>query len=68
MMQLLNILKVSLRKTDIVTRVGDSEICLLVRLSDESDVKILYSRIDSRLSESVGEANYTLTYAIKPLA
>ena len=68
MMQLLNILKVSLRKTDVVTRAGDSEICLLVRLSDESDVKILYSRIDSRLSESVGEANYTLTYAIKPLA
>ena len=68
MMQLLNILKVSLRKTDIVTRAGDSEICLLVRLSDESDVKILYSRIDRRLSESVGVFNYSLTYTIKPVS
>ena len=68
MMQLLNILKVSLRKTDVVTRAGDSEICLLVRLSDESDVKILYSRIDSRLSESVGVFNYSLTYTIKPVS
>ena len=59
---------IAFRKTDVVTRNGDSEICLLVRLTNESDVEIIYNRLNTRLSESVGEANYTLTYAIKPLA
>lgn len=68
MNQLMDILKVSFRKTDVVTRNGDSEICLLVRLTNASDVEIIYNRLNTRLSESVGEANYTLTYAIKPLA
>lgn len=67
MNQLMDILKVSFRKTDVVTRNGDSEICLLVRLTNASDVEIIYNRLNTRLSESVGEANYTLTYAIKPL-
>ena len=66
--QLMDILKVSFRKTDVVTRNGDSETCLLVRLTNASDVEIIYNRLNTRLSESVGEANYTLTYAIKPLA
>ena len=68
MNQLMDILKVSFRKTDVVTRNGDSEICLLVRLTHATDVEIIYNRLNTRLSESVGEANYTLTYAIKPLA
>ena len=68
MNQLMDILKVSFRKTDVVTRNGDSEICLLVRLTNATDVEIIYNRLNTRLSESVGEANYTLTYTIKPIA
>ena len=68
MNQLMDILKVSFRKTDVVTRNGDSEICLLVRLTNATDVEIIYNRLNTRLSESVGEANYTLTYTIKPIS
>lgn len=61
----MNILKMSFRKTDVVTKLDDRKIALLVKLAHETDVEILYSRIQRRLSEQVGEFNYDFTYEMK---
>lgn len=61
----MNVLKMSFRKTDVVTKINDQKIALLVKLANESDVEILYTRIQRRLSEQVNEYKYNLTYTIK---
>ncbi len=61
----MNVLKMSFRKTDVVTKVNDQKIALLVKLANESDVEILYTRIQRRLSEQVNEHKYNLTYTMK---
>ena len=61
----MNILKMSFRKTDVVTKLDDRKIALLVKLAHETDAEILYSRIQRRLSEQVGEFNYDFTYEMK---
>ncbi len=61
----MNVLKMSFRKTDVVTKVNDQKIALLVKLANESDVEILYTRIQRRLSEQVNEYKYNLTYTMK---
>lgn len=57
----MNVLKMSFRKTDVVTKINDQKIALLVKLANESDVEILYTRIQRRLSEQVNEYNLTYT-------
>ncbi len=64
----MNILKMSFRKTDVVTKEDDQKVALLVKLAHESDVEILYDRIQRRLSEQVGELNYDFSYTIKKVA
>ena len=61
----MNVLKMSFRKTDVVTKINDQKIALLVKLANESDVEILYTRIQRRLSEQVNEYKYNLTYTMK---
>lgn len=61
----MNVLKMSFRKTDVVTKINDQKIALLVKLAHESDVEILYTRIQRRLSEQVNECKYNLTYTMK---
>lgn len=65
MQTFMNVLKMSFRKTDVVTKINDQKIALLVKLANESDVEILYTRIQRRLSEQVNEYKYNLTYTMK---
>ncbi len=61
----MNVLKMSFRKTDVVTKIDDQKIALLVKLANASDVEILYTRIQRRLSEQVSDHKYNLTYEMK---
>lgn len=61
----MNVLKMSFRKTDVVTKIDDQKIALLVKLANASDVEILYTRIQRRLSEQVNECKYNLSYEMK---
>ena len=65
---LMNILEMSFRKNDVITRLSDNKVALLVRLAHESDVEILYNRVNARLSEQIEEYSYHLTYVIRLIA
>lgn len=65
---LMNILEMSFRKNDVITKLSDNKVALLVRLAHESDVEILYNRVNARLSEQIEEYSYHLTYVIRLIA
>lgn len=65
---LMNILEMSFRKNDVITRLSDNKVALLVKLAHESDVEILYNRVNARLSEQIEEYSYHLTYVIRLIA
>ena len=62
---MMNILELSLRKSDVIAKLDNKKVALLVKLAQESDVELLYNRINTRLSERVEEYSYSLTYIIK---
>ncbi len=65
---LMNILEMSFRKNDVITKLSDNKVALLVRLAHESDVEILCNRVNARLSEQIEEYSYHLTYVIRLIA
>ena len=65
--ELFDVLRMSLRKTDIMTDGLNHEIVLLVRMKDKEDAEVLYKRVNRRLSEKIALFTYNLKFAAKLL-
>lgn len=64
---LFDVLRMSLRKTDVITKSSKNEIALLVRMNQKDDAQLLYTRINHRLSEKIANYTYDLQYSAKLL-
>lgn len=64
---LYDVLRMSLRKTDVLTKSSNNEIALLVRMNKKEDANLLYTRVNHRLSEKIVHYTYDLKYSTKLL-
>lgn len=65
--ELYDVLRLTLRKTDVMTKESENTICLLIHLRKASDAEALLTRVRERLNEKMSRFPGNLQYSLQQL-